>query len=396
MPAVLALLAQRPAASPAEGHPPASPALLLLTSMGEQDARLAGWGPAGPVLDGMATPADWLEIRFPGAPAVPAVPAAAAPAAWEVELAHGVCLPGTPIGGDERHAFWRLPSGLELRFDSLWLRRLGAGGLRRPAPADQDLLWLRGPEGGVDRRSGWMVGWRDTGLDFEDQSGAHVHPWGRVLALQLVQEEVPEWDGGVWIVLQQGGHLLARVESLESGQLRLAVPWGDAWTVPLAQVAALRRRGAPLEALAERAPLRSRGPDGPVLDWSPRLGRSVEGRALRVAGMEFATGFGTHAPAEVVVAVPGPGRFAARVGVDDETLAFRSRAVVRFRVLWGDEELAQAQAAAGQAPQFLRAEVPGAGELRLLCEPLEEVAAGAHGDWLDPVFVPASLVQASG
>lgn len=333
--------------------------------------------------------ADWLEVRFPGTGQAP--PTAGA-GAWELELAGGMWLPGEPAGGSADLATWRLPSGLELRVDSLWISRLACGPLRRRAAAAEDLLWLRTPAGGLDRRSGWLVSWNAEGLGFEDVAGPRLHPWDRIAALQVVEDPVPLLEGGCWVTLRSGGHFLALASGAEDGALRLELPWGEAARVPFEEVAAIRRRGAPFLELAAALPAAGAATREGAVDWSPRLGRSVEGRPLRVGGAEYPTGFGTRIPSELGFDLPGSGVFLARAGVDDEVTTFRASRAILFRVLLDDEELARAGPVwPGEAARLFRAEVPRGGRLRLVAqgEGAMDLGLAGHADWLDPVFLPA-------
>ena len=191
------------------------------------------------------------------------------------------------------------------------------------------------------------------------------------------------------MILKGGGRLPGRPRSLSSGVLVADLPWHDGWRLPLNAVASMRRRGAPLVDLAERKPDSMIGPLSEALDWTPRAGRSVEGRPLRVNGREFATGFGTRVPAEIRFENIGPGRFLCRVGVDDEVRAFRNPQPVRFRVLLDGEEIARSgDLQAGDATQEISVVLTQAGTLVLVSEPADRLPFGGHADWLDPVFLP--------
>ena len=167
------------------------------------------------------------------------------------------------------------------------------------------------------------------------------------------------------------------------------LPWKKKWHLPLRAIASIRRRDAQLVELGRIPPALLQGPpDAPQPLWVPRAGRSVEGRPLRVAGREYATGFGTRVPSEVAFDGLGPGRLVVRVGIDDEVADFRHPQPVVFRALLDDEELARSRArGVGEAPEDLIVDIPRAGRLRLIAEPADQLPFGGHADWLDPLFL---------
>ena len=326
----------------------------------------------------------WLELRFRGAAPPPT-------GTWTLRLAADQWLPGAPAGGDADFLTWRHSAEWVLSVDLLWVAQLGL--VAPPAAVfEQDRLWLGTHGGGLDLRRGWFERADEAGLHFAGEAGSRVFPWAEVQALQLVAEQVTARADRHWLVLHGGGRLRGQVLGLEDGRLRWRTAWGPESWVPLSVVAAVRNRAPALRLLGEEEPLRAAARSGAeaatVIDWSPKRGRSVEGRPLRVAGAEYATGFGTAAPSELVFQVAEPCRFHAKVGVDDETVGFRLRRPVRFRVLLGARELAVATAEPGAPAATLETWIPAAGELRLLSESLDAVQAGAHGDWLDPVLLP--------
>jgi len=354
------------------------------TRSGVRDGRLVGWDAQGPLLEDGPAPYHWFEIRL-GGPVLKAGP-------WKLELVGGGWLSGAPGGGEGDQAFWRVPAGTAVPLDMVWVRRLARDSFRSWEVSDRDLLWLKtSGQASLDRRSGWFHNWKASGVQFEGVEGLREFPWSRVAGLRLLDEEVPPFEGGVWLLLAGGGKLAARPLGLHQGSLVVALPWLSRWEVPLASLRGIRRRGdkGSLVDLGERQPqVVQKGPQG-VFPWTPRRGWSVEGRPLRVAGREYASGFGTRVPTELVFSGVGPGDFVCRVGVDDEVAGFRRPRPVRFRVLFRGREVAASPVLeAGDKPLFLRARLDGEGELRLVAEPAAVLPFGGHAHWLDPLWFP--------
>ena len=394
----LGLAAATPlAAAQGDGGARPVPVRVVTVASDSERAALAGWAGGQPLMaDGPAT-AGWLGIWL--APGQPRAKTLDHP--WELELSHSAWLPGSPAGGNGELARWLLPDGVALPFDTLWLSRLGRGRLRAPEEASKDLLWLHVAGGTLDRRNGWLLGWHVDGLEFEGVAGPRRHPWDRIVGLQVRAEDLePEGRGWVWLVLRHGGHLLVRPrdqgsETAAAAEFTVELPWGGEVSLPWDAVGALFRRDPPLRSLGELEAVRRIGPEAAVLDWTPRRGRSVEDGPLRVGGQEFAQGWGTRVPSEVAFRVSEGGRLFTWVGVDDEVAEFRNPNPVIFRVLLDGEQLAASpRMSAGQATHWLVADVPRAGELRLVAEPAGTLPFGGHANWLQPWFLPASAEAA--
>lgn len=121
---------------------------------------------------------------------------------------------------------------------------------------------------------------------------------------------------------------------------------------------------------------------------APKKDRSIEGKPLRVAGMEYARGMGTHAASEIVLALePRFRRFVAVVGVDDE-IKGDGRASVAFEVHADGNRLAGSPVVrAGGKWHFDVALPAGARELRLVATGGEDGVTCDHADWVDAGFV---------
>jgi hypothetical protein len=351
---------------------------------GLREGVFGGWQEGRPVVARRAAAPGWLGLDLLPQPAAPA------DGPWRLELAEGLLLPGSPGLGREDAGSWRLPGGQALDFDSLWLRRVG-----RPLPAreaeEKDVLWLSTPGGAPDRLRGWLLQWRATGLVFEGPAGEAEYAWDRISGLEVLAEPPPARRGGgwCWVVLDGGGFLLLRPRDGGPDRPLLAEPpWGGTVELPWSAVAAVYPERSGLLAAAWRT---AEAPATEVVDWSPKRGRSVEGRPLRCAGREYPDGWGVRVPTVIEVEVDGPGVFRSWVGVDDEVAAYRNPRPVRFSVELDGEPLAQSPPLrVGQEAHLLEVEVPRAGTLRLVARPEGPLPFGGHADWLLPRFDPAA------
>ena len=117
---------------------------------------------------------------------------------------------------------------------------------------------------------------------------------------------------------------------------------------------------------------------------SAKAGKSVDGNALRVGGVEYRRGVGTHAPSTHRIAANGNAlSFSALVGVDDEC---GGKGSVVFRVIADGKVVAEVAAKGGEAAKQISADLAGAKRIVL------EVTDGGdgmhydHADWCDAVF----------
>jgi len=114
--------------------------------------------------------------------------------------------------------------------------------------------------------------------------------------------------------------------------------------------------------------------------------RSVDGMPLAVAGIEADRGIGTHAPAELVFAVPKNQRwFTCWFGVAAERGTNGSIELIAFAD--GVEGARSTVQKGGDAPQWLCCEVTGRTELRLVVRDAGDGNGADHCNLLWPTFV---------
>ncbi|MEU5725947.1 NPCBM/NEW2 domain-containing protein [Micromonospora sp. NPDC047738] len=114
-----------------------------------------------------------------------------------------------------------------------------------------------------------------------------------------------------------------------------------------------------------------------------RLGidKSVDGKPIKIAGVTYAKGIATHAPAEVTYYLGANcSRFTAEVGINDET---RGRGSVTFGVLGdGQKQLAATEVILGNQPaQHLDVDVSGVHVLTLTTGTGPDNNNHDHADW---------------
>lgn len=149
-----------------------------------------------------------------------------------------------------------------------------------------------------------------------------------------------------------------------------------------------------LEGLLGRAPM---APEGPGLivrrqEWGAfRVGRAITETPLRIVSKTFSHGLGTHAPSQVLVRLPGPGRrFEALVGVNNGPITGGVRGSVVFSVLVGERELARTGVLKGpDAAQAIAVDLEGATELILRTETADDGPDCDLADWADARVVLA-------
>ncbi len=117
-----------------------------------------------------------------------------------------------------------------------------------------------------------------------------------------------------------------------------------------------------------------------------RANLAVTGVPLKIGGVEFVHGVGTHAVSECPVLLDGRAvRFTARVGVDDN--AKNSRASVEFVVYGDDREMWRSGPCRWhEAPRNVTMSLSGVKNLSLFVEDAGNGNDFDHADWADAVF----------
>ena len=361
----------------------------LLLASGDQVVGVPNWGSEGPTA---AAGKGWLAQTWPGAGAEAA---RFTPATWQLELADDSLVFGRPGFGDGGAdiATWLLSSGQVLEIDTLWVRNLAQGDLLPSFSSEQDVLWLNtSPPASPDRRNGWLLGWEPEGLRFDGPAGERLHSWKKIRGLQLLVEEVEMAVSPTiaWVSLLGGGCVRGEILAVDESTLLLRTAWGRELSLPITAVAALFpadfQVGSKFAVTADgTADGNVRTPSSPLggFDWSPKLNQSVEGNPLMVNGVHYPDGIGTRADTRMALELPANSLFCGFVGIDDETLGFRSAQPARFRieqagkVLWSSPVLA-----AGEHAVSFMVEVIDGGRVELVCEAAAVLPFGAHGDWL--------------
>jgi NPCBM/NEW2 domain len=371
--------------------------LLTLNNFGlqaPQSVRLLGWSHGLPLLDPALVAQEWMQIKFRDA----LHPAAESP--WQLELIDGGRLLGRPGGGDADQVHWNLGQGSQLHLlpiDLLAVRGFSRGRLPEMEQAEQDLLVLRTPSGSLDRRYGWLESVTADGLSFSEGDLATHFQWDRVYAVRLLEEPLalPAPMASTLMVLHDGSYLPLTPERLNKGRLIAQSSWGAILSLPISWLDRLDRLDGPFLDLRTLAERQETFPPARILNWTPRLDRSVEGRRMQIAQVLQPYGFGVKAPTRLTWALPGAGIFTAWVGVDDEVSSHRDPSPLIFRILVDGHELANSGPVAYGSPgRSLRVKLPKKGQLELLCESLGgDLAGGSHGSWIMPRIWSASIVR---
>lgn len=119
---------------------------------------------------------------------------------------------------------------------------------------------------------------------------------------------------------------------------------------------------------------------------TPQRDRSVTERPLKIAGRDFARGWGTHAPGELIVDLGGrTSRFRAFVGVDANSGA---GGTVRFIVIGDGKELYSSAVMTRENPAAeIDLEVKGVKTLILRTDAAGDGMGNDHANWCDATFI---------
>ncbi len=118
-----------------------------------------------------------------------------------------------------------------------------------------------------------------------------------------------------------------------------------------------------------------------------QFNRSVEGGPLRIGGVTYQRGFGTHATSTIVCDLDRQfDKFSACAGVDDEMQSFGKSSVV-FKVLGDGRELFDSgEMRNGEAARRVQVAVRGVEYLTLIVTDAGDGISGDHADWAEPLL----------
>ena len=363
-------------------NPQAGPEVRIITDAGPVHATLLGWQDGHPLVDSKVAVDAWWSVDFPNT--------SGEVEGWILALSDGAWLPGQPVIGAHKPT-WELagfPEVEALEIDTLWLQALGRERLPQVEEA-RDQLWARTSGGGLDRLRGYLLAWTPRGISFETSVKERFVEWEQVDGLAVLPESVPQQEQAVWIQLVNGGVLSAKILYAEGNVLHLELPWGAPWDLPFAAVRRIRQRSG-VEEWALQSWKVQEMPQAEALDWTPRVGKSVEGRPLRLhKNQVFAQGIGVHARTVLAKTTSTAGTLLLNVGVDQEVEHFRSPQTVVFQVLLdGEMLLSSAGKYVGEEAETMLVRIPRAGEIQLVASPSGVLPFGGHADWCDIVWKP--------
>jgi alpha-galactosidase len=127
---------------------------------------------------------------------------------------------------------------------------------------------------------------------------------------------------------------------------------------------------------------------------NPHAGRSVDNNPIKIHGVSFVHGVGTHAESEMRIDLKGAAtRFLSMVGVDDET---QGRGTIRFEVWVDGRKVAETGVLRGGADMTpISADLTGAKELVLTVADGGDGIDYDHADWAGAMLVmsPGATAQ---
>ena len=120
----------------------------------------------------------------------------------------------------------------------------------------------------------------------------------------------------------------------------------------------------------------------------PQAGRSVDNQPIKIKGVSFVHGVGTHAASEMRIDLKDAAtKFISQVGVDDET---RGKGSVVFEVYVDGKKIASSGLMrGGEAPKTLSADLTGAKQLVLIVTDGGDTIDWDHADWAGAVLFVA-------
>ena len=121
-------------------------------------------------------------------------------------------------------------------------------------------------------------------------------------------------------------------------------------------------------------------------EWGePTVNRSVDHNMLRIGGVEFTHGVGTHAMGEVTIRLDRQASyFSAKIGVDDEV---KGRGTVVFTVMVDGKKVYDSGVMkGGQTPSGVKVNLVGAKTMTLEVDAGDDGNSYDHADWADAVI----------
>lgn len=356
----------------------------IITDAGAFQATFLGWVDGRPMIDSELALESWWSVDF--------IHPTTYAGGWTLALSDGAWLPGEPVVGATSPT-WKLsglPEVANLEIDTLWLQAFGRTRLPQTLQ-NEDQLWARTVAGGLDRLRGYLLEWTPEGIAFETSVKERLVKWEQVDGLAVLLESVPQQDQAVWLQLVNGGVLSARILSSKDDTFQLELPWGSKWSLPFSAVHRIRQRSGVEEWAMESWEVQEM-PSAEALDWTPRVGKSVQGRPLRLGGDHvFAQGIGVKAQTVLARTTDTAGTLFLTVGVDQEVKNFRNPQPVIFQVFLDDQLVVETAAKrVDDAAQTLLVAIPHPGQIRLVVKPLKVLPFGTHADWCDIVWRPKS------
>jgi Gpi18-like mannosyltransferase len=166
------------------------------------------------------------------------------------------------------------------------------------------------------------------------------------------------------------------------------VIWGTALTIHTAQ--ARREADVAMAQHVARGWIEAAQLSGrrAVQGWGDlQIDKSVGGNPLRIGGVPYPKGMGTHARSTItLIAPPLADRLTGRVGMDDEEAEGRARFEIRVdgKSVWSSTDMVT-----GMPAQAFDINVRGARRVQLLVDPLGPIDHD-HADWVDTRFTFAA------
>lgn len=121
---------------------------------------------------------------------------------------------------------------------------------------------------------------------------------------------------------------------------------------------------------------------------SPQAGKSAAENPLKIKGVAYPHGFGTHAPSSATIALDGCAtRFISLVGVDDET---KERGSVTFEVWVDGKKVTETPVIhGGEEPRHISVDLTGANTMELVVGDGGDNTDHDHADWAGAIFMLA-------